>query len=228
MLIFSDVDGTLLDEDGRCPLPSGLFQKVASAHQVVLTSSRHTGELREVQQRLGLNGLVIAEDGSVVAGPNDFVTLLGSSRAGLQQRILEALGSEQAGTLLALEPAGQRARLASILLPVKVVDAPLATRLAAHGLSLTPGGRWATITSGSNKGRAAVHVATTLGVETWAAVGDSANDEPLLRAAHRAFVIRHHDGHHARLRGIEGAVLLDGFGPLGWPEMIDHLEQRER
>jgi predicted mannosyl-3-phosphoglycerate phosphatase (HAD superfamily) len=227
MLIFSDVDGTLLDEDGRCPLPSGLFQRVASAHQVVLTSSRHTGELREVQEQLGISGPVIAEDGSVVTGPNDSITLLGQGRAELHRRVSLALGEAQATDLIRMEPPAQGVRLASILLPATVAQDSLVARLAAQGLSLTTGGRWATVTSGSNKGRAAVHVATTLGVESWAAVGDSANDEPLLRSAHRAFVIRHPDGHHPRLRGIEGATLLQGFGPLGWAQMIEQLEQRE-
>ena len=228
MLIFSDVDGTLLDTEGSCPLPAPVLEGIASRHQVVLTSSRYADELYLLQSKLGLPGPVIAEDGSVVAGPDGEVSVLGTPRAELLERLATALGEAERSRLLALEPAEQRARLASILLPSRVARPELTIQLRSSGLSLTAGGKWATVTAGSDKGRAAVHVAASLGVGVWMAIGDSGNDAPLLEAASAGFVIRRPEGHHPMLARIPGVTLLENPGPFGWVEMLGILRSSDR
>lgn len=228
MLIFSDVDGTLLDSSGNCPLPPELRERVASQHQVVLASSRTVAELGPIQQQLGWSGPMIAEDGAVVLDTAGDVSILGVARAALQHALAGAIGVARATTLAAQEPDGQSDRRASILLPAADATAAQRAALGTAGLNLTVGGRWATITAGSSKGTAARHVAERLGITAWAAIGDSENDAPLLSSAERGFVIRHHDGHHPLLSRIPGVVLLETRGPLGWSEMLQRLTPEEQ
>jgi predicted mannosyl-3-phosphoglycerate phosphatase (HAD superfamily) len=118
-------------------------------------------------------------------------------------------------------------RVASVLLPRVVAEAAefaeFRDRIVSADLRCTAGGRWATLTGGTEKGRAAVLLMARLGVTGTVAIGNDGNDEPLLRATPRPFVIRNQHGHHPRLAAIPGATLLQSPGPMGWKEMIGAL-----
>lgn len=225
MLIFSDVDGTLLADDGTCPLPVGELRRVMERHEVVLASSRDVDELRDVQELLGWHGGLIAEDGATLVHEGD-IELLGAPRAVLLRRVRDTVGPGVADVLLAAEPAAARNRLASILVPIATATPMLREQLGSAGLRLTPGGRWATITAGSTKGTAARVLASRLGVTKWAAIGNAENDATLLCEAWRAYVIRNPEGHDPELAQIDGAVRLTVQGPEGWLEMLRMLEPR--
>ncbi len=121
-------------------------------------------------------------------------------------------------------------RVASVLLPRLVAEddefAEFRERIVSADLRCSAGGRWATLTGGSSKGRAAGVLMVRLGANGAIAVGNDANDESLFRNVSRPFVIRNHDGHHPRLAAIPGATLLQSPGPLGWQEMIGALQRR--
>jgi mannosyl-3-phosphoglycerate phosphatase len=224
MLIFSDVDGTLLTDDGQCPLPASMLNSVTRQHQVVLASSRDVAEQQAVQRQLGWSGPLIAEVGAVVVTPEGMVEMLGMARPELLQRLRVALSTSEANELTALEPIAARHRLASLLLPLPAISRMLIHRLDTVGLTVAVGGRWATITAGAGKGAAAGVVSQRLGVPRWIAIGNGPNDASLLAEADRAFVIRNPDGHDPALARIAGAVLLAAPGPEGWLEMLRHLE----
>lgn len=226
MWIFSDVDGTLLDDAGRCPLPAEALRAAASRHTIVLASSRTVPELRTVQGLLGWNGATIAEDGAVVVDQSGDVTRLGAPLAELEHRIRGTSRHAFVEELLRQHPEARRDRLASMLIPASHATPELREVLAGAGLALSPGGRWATITRGSDKGRAAGVLADRYGVTRWTAVGNAANDASLLARADAAFVIRNRDGHAAELATIPGAILLESPGPGGWMEMIDRIDHR--
>ena len=99
-------------------------------------------------------------------------------------------------------------------------------RIRSADLRCSAGGRWATLTGGSSKGRAAGVLMTRFGIDGAVAVGNDVNDESLFRSVARPFVIRNYDGHHPRLAVIPGATLLQSPGPEGWKEMIGVLEGR--
>jgi predicted mannosyl-3-phosphoglycerate phosphatase (HAD superfamily) len=224
MLIFSDVDGTLLEDDGTCRLPAGRLARAARQHRVVLASSRDVGELHAVHELLGWSGEVIAEDGAVIATA-DGTELLGTARGGLLEVLHATLPDHITAPLLASEPARARQRLGSVLLPRQMVDAEMRAKLEAAGLQAMPGGRWTTLTQGSTKGSAARAMAVRWGVTRWAAIGNAPNDATLLSASWRSFVIRNPDGHDPALARIAGATLLTVPGPEGWLEMLDLLDQ---
>lgn len=224
MLIFSDVDGTLLDDDGHCPLSSSALRTAAQRHQVVLASSREISELAPIGQRFGFSPWCIAEDGAVIGHPDGTAEPLGVLRAQLLVATRGALSEREHEALILAEPAAARQRVASVLLPISVLTPMLRERLSGAQLRVTVGGRWATITSNASKGMAAGVVSRRLGVPRWAAIGNAANDATLLGEAWRAFVIRNPDGHDPVLIRIPDAVLLTAPGPAGWLEMLDLLD----
>jgi len=224
LLIFSDVDGTLLDAEGRCLLPPAALQSAARLHQIVLASSRDLEELQAVQHELGWHGDLIAEDGAALLYQGQ-PERLGVARDELIRRLRDLLVPAEADRLLASEPREARGRTASLLLPIAAATPMLRQRLEAAGLRMTPGGRWATITAESTKGTAAGVLATRLGVPRWAAIGNAPNDATLLGEAWRSFVFRNPEGHDPVLARIDGAVLLSAPGPEGWLEMLDLLDR---
>lgn len=218
-LIFSDVDGTLLDADGRCRFPAVTLRQIAVRHDVVLASSRAVHELRDVQGALGWHGALIAEDGAVLVNDAGDVSVLGTARDELEQRVA-TLGDMPASP----RPPGDAGRLASILLPAAFATPSRVAAFAAAEMSLVPGGAWATVTAGADKGRAARVHAARADVTAWAAIGDAPNDRSLLESARWPFVIRHREGHDPALAQVPGAALLRSLGPQGWLEMFETLE----
>jgi len=226
-LIFSDVDGTFLDEAGAVPFEAGWLRGVADCWRVIFASSRTAAQLRNLQAALGWVDWGIAEDGSVLASPAGDEMILGVPRPEIISRLAgTGLWMRVAGMV----PSGEAPRTASILLPRRVADDPDFADFRAGMLSVdlrcSAGGRWATLTGTPDKGSAARALRERLGLRASAAIGNDANDEALLRAVPHAFVIRNATGHHPRLALIEGATLLQSPGPQGWKEMIGALHRR--
>lgn len=72
-IIFSDVDGTLLSENGRAPTNWGDIRASLSGALIVLTSSRTVEELLAVQRFLGVRGPVIAENGAILVLADEWI-----------------------------------------------------------------------------------------------------------------------------------------------------------
>ncbi len=226
-LIFSDVDGTFLDEAGAVPFEAPWLEEVAERWRVIFASSRTAADLMALQERVGWRDWAIAEDGSVLVAPSGEEEVLGIGRDEIEARARHVGAWAQIAGLL---PVTTGLRVASVLLPRLVAEdaefAEFRERIVSANLRCTAGGRWATLTGGAEKGRAAVLLMARLGVTETVAIGNDGNDEPLLRAARRSFVVRNQYGHHPRLAAIPGATLLQSPGPLGWKEMIGALYKR--
>jgi predicted mannosyl-3-phosphoglycerate phosphatase (HAD superfamily) len=216
-LIFTDVDGTLIDAEH--PVPAAAVHRARERHTVVLASSRAVPELEAMQRAWQWDGALVAEDGAVIVERDGSVTVLGTPRDELR-----AIGAPVLESLGAVPHPTDAMRAASLLLPRACADAETIAAFRDLGLTLSPGGSWATLTRGADKGRAARVVAAARGVHHWVGIGNDGNDLPLLQAAGRAFVIRNREGHHPRLAAIPGAVLLSEEGPDGWPGMLRHLD----
>jgi len=226
-LIFSDVDGTFLDEAGAVPFGAEWLQAVAECWRVIFASSRTAADLAALQERVGWPDWAIAEDGSVLVSASGEEEVLGATRDEIEARARHVGAWAQIAELV---PVTTGLRLASVLLPRQVAEdaefADFRERIVSAGLRCSAGGRWATLTGGSSKGQAASVLMARLGTSEAIAVGNDANDESLFRCVTRPFVIRNLDGHHARLASIPGATMLQSPGPLGWEEMISALRAR--
>ncbi len=223
MVIVSDVDGTLLTDDGICPYPDEWLAAVAQQHDVILASSRTGPELAALQRQFGWSGPYIAEDGHLIGDIDGKVELLGASVAELHRLIATTHHAAAITQLLLDNPLASRDRQASLLLPYQAADADLVAALAEVGLVVSVGGRWATVTMGGGKGGAVRHLMSARGVTQWAAIGNAANDRSLLDSASSAFIIRNADGHDPVLLELPDAVRLTRSGPWGWQEMLNLL-----
>ena len=132
LLIFTDLDGTLLDHH------SYSFKGAAEALQrlrrhavpVILTSSKTRMELRKLQERLGLNEPFIAENGGGVFVPCDYAELDISAL-----EVLGDFGAQQFG-----RPYSYIRRVFETLRPKYSIrgfgDMPVEEIMAATGLDL--------------------------------------------------------------------------------------------
>jgi predicted mannosyl-3-phosphoglycerate phosphatase (HAD superfamily) len=226
-LIFSDVDGTFLDEAGAVPFQADWLNGVADGWRVIFASSRTAADLVALQERVGWRDWAIAEDGSVLVSPEGKEDILGIGRDEIEARARHVGAWAQVAEII---PVTTGLRVASVLLPRQVAEdaeyAEFRERIVSADLRCSAGGRWATLTGGSDKGWAASALMARLGLDGAVAVGNDANDESLFRAVRHPFVIRNVDGHHPRLAAVPGATLLQSPGPQGWKEMIGTLQQR--
>lgn len=67
VLIVTDIDGTLLDHNGRLPCSAHEWRRAVHPYAVAFASSRTLDELMVLQRALGVVGPCIAEDGAVLA-----------------------------------------------------------------------------------------------------------------------------------------------------------------
>lgn len=250
-LLFSDVDGTLLDRHGTYAMTGVELAQFRAQVSVVLASSRTVLELSRNQRDLGLEGPVVAENGAVVALPwSDALADIGVPEAidgrdwcvvavgapAPELRAEARAAAESLGVSFVdqgeVEPGlGRRYSLA--LRPGSGRDASsldaLADRLRRLGRSVASGGSWLCVTGGADKGRGMRTVLDCLQrlacpYGLVAAVGDGDNDVPLLLAAERRFVIGHDDGTwHPALRALPGADCVPVPGIAGWREVIRRL-----
>jgi len=183
-VVFSDLDGTLLDDAYRPgPAPGALARLRGAGAEVVLCSSKTRSEQEAWRAALGVTGPFVVENGSAVLVPLPCpdlevrsglgVHVLGVSAERCRAAVREARERAEApcrgfremtpGEVAAatgLEPAAAvRARdreySETLVGLTPAAAARLAAALAPHGLQLVPGGRHHTVTgAGADKGAA--------------------------------------------------------------------------
>ena len=156
---------------------------------------------------------------------------------GIDATTMKDLGTAELTKRVGTPDAAERAlhRRASVLLANVDRDDLRARRalraLRADGCAVASGGRWVSVVHGADKGTTARAWLKEWSAQhpdhgtTIVAIGNADNDESLLRAANRAFVVRAPGGTYAaRLAGINNAQLLSCAGNAGWAEMYGRLD----
>lgn len=103
-----------------------------------------------------------------------------------------------------------------------------------HGLTVTRGGRFHHLMGESDKGRACLHVLNRYRQEgqespkpIWsAAIGDSANDLPMLRIVDQPIAVQLQDGSYDPGLHLSNLHRAPGVGPIGWNHAILDLLAR--
>lgn len=254
-LLFTDVDGTLLDGHGRYAMTAAALSPFLRDVSIVLTSSRTVLELSRNQRALGIAGPVVAENGAVIAMPWDDATSMAGARQVIDDRPwrVQRLGRPATEIREAIRAAAAIAgpeyvdqqdieptlgRECSVLVrPTPGSNAtalePLSRALTAQGFSVASGGSWLAVTRGADKGTGARAVVEAMAREgraprRVAAVGDGDNDVPLLQMAEDRFVIRRDDGAwHPELLAIPGVQRLLPVGIAGWCDVIAMIAATE-
>jgi mannosyl-3-phosphoglycerate phosphatase len=246
-VLFTDLDGTLLDastysfESARPALDSLRRAGIP----VVVATSKTRAEMDPILRSLGLAGPCIVENGGAILEKDGRVVPLGAAASKLLRGF--ALLKERAnGSLrgfhemsdaevaadsrLSIDEAS-RARRREFDLPFSILGSsedltPMLAREAEKmGLRLSRGGRYHHLHGPTDKGKALRLVMRRWRRRRAAAIGDSANDLPMLKAAARAYAVRTAEGRHDPdlVSGVPRLRLIDRPGPEGWAIAVDQL-----
>lgn len=247
-LLFTDLDGTLLDHDTYRPSPDALRTVERLADHGVLTvpvSSKTAPEIRQLARTARLPEVAVAEGGAVLV-LGDLVRPLGTPRS----RLLEALdrlrgagwqvsgmsemsveevsrrtGLDRSASMLAMD------RQASEPFVFNALSTPLSVdeverRLAALDVEVTRGGRfWHLVGRGVDKGagvEAVCHHYRWTDRTHTAAVGDAWNDLPMLRAVGVGVLL---GGRLAPEEVPDGILRVESLGPAGFVRAIDMISR---
>lgn len=245
-LIFSDLDGTLLDHDSYdyAPALPALNQLQTLGVPVIPVSSKTLAELKQIRKKLKLKGPAVAENGAVIAYPGeppqiappgyyllrdflvdhranpDFDTL-GFGDMSLEE-VMSATGLPREDAKCAMQ------RLASEPFLWRGDPAALAAfrqKVDKAGLRLLEGGRFLHLLGDTDKGMAVRLVVKHLRSHGWSitrtiALGDSNNDRDMLLAVDNPVIIQKPDGSHLSLAERPDAILTDLPGPAGWNQAV--------
>ena len=242
VMVFTDLDGTLLDHDTYAfdAARPALAALTARAIPVVPVTSKTLAELQPLMHMLNLSGPAIAENGAVVRRADGAV-----DRAMSRQELAAVLGNlpqdirrdmrcfcdMDIDEIIALtglrHDDAQRAaaREASEPFLWQGTDTPpaeLTAALANDNVRLTRGGRFFHIVPVRDKAAAMAELLAdqAAGTQSWA-LGDGPNDVSMLLAATRGAVIANpHVDTETLLPANHNLYISRGIGPVGWGEAI--------
>lgn len=247
LLVFTDLDGTLLDDAYRFTGAEAALARLAEQRiPLVLATSKTRAELKPLSAQLpGVPGLIF-ENGAGITCPGPSgpqTTLFGPGYAALLA-ILESLGSAAAPFegFASLGPA--RVEGLTGLAPRAVTQAMareasepglfhgdekalarFRAALAPHGLRAVHGGRFLHVMPKRDKVDGLRTLAALLAPEApTLALGDGENDRAMLEAATVAVVMPRKDGTRLALKRTEGVTIAPAPGPEGWgPAVLAQL-----
>ena len=248
-LIFSDLDGTLLDYDSYsfAAARTVLAEINRRGYPLILASSKTAAEMQQWHERLALSAPFICENGAAVFSPRGPGSGWDVDRlAPPRDEILEVLaGLCDAGgyhylgfadctaadvaelTGLAPEQAGL-ALEREFSEPVQWRDsaerlAEFRQALAQHSLQALQGGRFVTVSGHCDKATAMSLVRERYAAETpvrTIALGNSPNDESMLAAADIAVIINSRRADDMYISGPAHIIRTTEPGPAGWQEAM--------
>lgn len=271
MILFTDLDGTLLDYQGYtwAAAADALRALTEQGVPIVFCSSKTRTEQEALQAEMGIRAPCIVENGSAVVAPwgyfggsaeadgsadvtrdrNDEVTVLGvgrdqvfaairdvREREGIRVRGYADMTVEEVMQMTGLsEGAAQRSREREFSETVEVEGGPDVWRrfleaMRARGLHTFGGGPGGTVVGSRVDKGVAVRVVLDLyrasavcpEPRTAAAIGDGANDEAMLRAVDRAYLVEGRAGGWAPM-DVPGLERVEGRGPVGWASAVERL-----
>jgi len=244
LLVFSDLDGTLLDHadyrfDAARPALDALRNRGVP---LVLASSKTAAEIAPLHRALGLgetpaiveNGAGVYRPGDASAGDGDIARIVAALEQlpGDLRRAFRGF-SEMDATEIAARTglsteAAARAKARRFSEPgVWSGDTPglLAFReaLAASGISATQGGRFLSLSFGATKADCMAGITSEVGVTHTLALGDAPNDIGMLDAADTGIIVRNDHGPgipHLAGEDTGRIIRTAKSGPAGWNQAV--------
>lgn len=253
-LVFTDLDGTLLDHDtySFSAAQPALTRLRDAGVPVVLNSSKTVTELRSLASDLELASPIIAENGSIIAYPDQRRIVLGAAYGDICSTLDELrknqgyrfhgfhdwsareIAWETGLSLNDAEAAGAREGTE----PLRWEDSDVALQdftwqVSEAGLVLTRGGRFLHVMGQTSKAEAMRYLMDERGAIINSApfviaLGDGPNDAEMLAVADIAVIIANPSGTPLKLPESPDQTLIrsDLPGPEGWNEIMNGLIDR--
>ncbi|GEO86452.1 MULTISPECIES: HAD-IIB family hydrolase [Alphaproteobacteria] len=250
IVVFSDLDGTLLDHETYSfePARPALRLLAESGIPLILASSKTEAEMRPIAREMGLDQPLIVENGAGIAYPETESAAEGGSHYEALRAMLHALPeplcdlfrgfgdwTEQEVaqlTGLALEDArlakDRRFSEPGLFSGSQDEKAEFLRLIADKGYQAIQGGRFFTVMPKTSKAQRMAEIAAHYAAETGApvdiiALGDAPNDLEMLQTADTGVIIANpaHLALPVTERERTGHILRsDKAGPAGWNDMI--------
>lgn len=238
MVVFTDLDGTLLDHEtySFAPALGALDALRARGIPVVLVTSKTRSEVEALRLTMNHTDPYIVENGAAIFMPDHPPIILGRTTAearaalraaaeesGVQVRGFGDMPMDEISQRSGLKPAiAQLAAQREYGEPFVVIAgaaAALLEPLASRGFQLTQGGRFFHVLGGCDKALAVAQLAKKLGDPDTIGLGDAPNDLGFLRAIRRPVIIpgRHLD---AMRSALPEALEAPAPGPAGWNHAV--------
>lgn len=248
-LLFTDLDGTLLDAKTYSPeaARAALSRLQAAGIPVIFCSAKTRAEQEPIRTELNVADPFIVENGSAVIFPDGRRQVLGVPAAqihdllaeirqesGLEFQGFRDLTVEEVSTLtgLSIEAAAlARTRDYSETIVTQFDPHTLAlfqALCATRGLKCPSGGKFYTITgANADKGGAVAWLGQEYRKQHGAGlltigIGDSPNDAPMLAAVDEAYLVQRPEGIWREV-DVPGVVRLPAIGPAGFTAMVERV-----
>jgi mannosyl-3-phosphoglycerate phosphatase len=248
-LVFTDLDGTLLDHHNydHTPALPALQQLQEAGVPVIPVSSKTLAELKEIRKKLHLKGPAVAENGAVIAYPGEEPQVAPPGYHLLRDFLIDCRANPSFDTFgfgdMELEEVMQHTGLPrddAKRAMKRLASEPFLWRGDSESLTafrreasnkhlrLLQGGRFMHLLGDTDKGQAVRLVVKHLRsrgkvITRTIALGDSENDRDMLLAVDNPVIIRKPDASHLSLAERPDAILTDQPGPAGWNQAILQL-----
>ncbi|KUP90693.1 HAD-IIB family hydrolase [Tritonibacter horizontis] len=234
LLVFSDLDGTLLDHDtyDYGPALPAIARIKALGGLLILASSKTASEISPIHQELDLGDApMIVENGAACVRASAIGTQDADYRAIRQVlRTLDApfrgfgdMSVEEVSEQTGLSPdAAERARARQFSEPGlwhgdAHQRAGFLAALARHGITAREGGRFLTLSFGATKANQMQRMREQHAPCFTIALGDAPNDTEMIASADRGVVVRNDHSPQMPILPNEQHVLRTELpGPSGW------------
>lgn len=253
LLVFTDLDGTLLDHEtySHAPAAPALAALRARGIPLVLASSKTAAEIAELHSALGLGETpAIVENGAGLYRPGD-----SDEGSGAHEALRDALAAlpedlrvafrgfadmsvEEVAEVTGLSrEAAARAKIRRFSEPGlfrgdEAARAAFEAALSAEGVATQQGGRFLTLSFGATKADRMAEIARDYGDPPTLALGDAPNDIGLLEGADHGVIVRndHGPGIPTLAGEATGRIIRTTLpGPAGWNQaVLDFLATHAR
>jgi mannosyl-3-phosphoglycerate phosphatase len=238
MIVFTDLDGTLLDRDtySYAQAMPAMAQLRARGIPLVLVTSKTRAEVAALREEMGNTDPYIVENGAAIVTPGQPDIVLGATAAAAREALRLAAarsgarvqGFSQMTVEEIVAHSGLRPEVAALAArrefgePFILMDgdsASLEAALGTLGFQMTRGGRFFHVLGGSDKARAVLALAARLGETDTVGLGDAPNDAAFLAAVRHPVIVPspHLDAMRALL---PDATVAPEPGPAGWNQAV--------
>ncbi len=249
IIIFTDLDGTLLDEkysyQDALPVLTVLKRK---KFPIIFCSGKTNAEQEVIRNEMGVNYPSIVEDGSAIYIPKGYfkekqcelvdnyeVIVLGvkfekirEEIEGLKKKYMIKnffyMTDQEVAELTGLSLKGAKLAKDREFSETVVKADEKALKELKKKFNVVLGGRFIHVFGkGSDKGKAVKLLTETyrkdFGNVKTIGIGNSYNDEPMLKAVDIPAIVKNPDGNWADLK-IDNIYKVDEIGPKGWTEVV--------